>query len=173
MFCSSCGAAMESNAAFCPSCGSKIAAVQAAPEFGAAPAVAQKSRKNLLIGIGGGAALLLILAFVVPSLLGGIGGTDFRAVLADCELDETSSGVTLDDDGRGLFLDAEGDEDYSGMSYSDQQCVLDGLKVPSSVMTQINNTSSLMGVQDAEWDDIAASWTYHPDNGLEMSIKKK
>jgi hypothetical protein len=24
-----------------------------------------------------------------------------------------------------------------------------------------------MGVQDAEWDGISISWTYHPDNGLD------
>jgi len=27
-----------------------------------------------------------------------------------------------------------------------------------------------MGVQDVEWDNITIRWTYHPDNGLDISI---
>jgi hypothetical protein len=36
----------------------------------------------------------------------------------------------------------------------------------------MENTSSLKGVQDADWDGLHAEWSYHPDNGFDVSISK-
>lgn len=32
-------------------------------------------------------------------------------------------------------------------------------------------TNSSMGVQDAEWDGISISWTYHPDRGMDANFE--
>ena len=42
-----------------------------------------------------------------------------------------------------------------------------------SVYSQMLNTSALMGRQSAETDKYRVSWTYHPDDGLEVTYEKK
>jgi hypothetical protein len=43
--------------------------------------------------------------------------------------------------------------------------------VPDYVVEQIDSTTSLMGLREATWDGIEASWSYHPDNGLDLILK--
>lgn len=42
-----------------------------------------------------------------------------------------------------------------------------------SVYSQMMNTTALMGRQSAENDKYRVSWTYHPDDGLEVTYEKK
>lgn len=42
-----------------------------------------------------------------------------------------------------------------------------------SVYSQMINTSALMGRQSAENNKYKVSWTYHPDDGLEVTYEKK
>lgn len=49
-------------------------------------------------------------------------------------------------------------------------CVLSALKTPASIKASIGNTTALMGSRDAEHDGISYSWSYHPDNGVNMVI---
>ena len=67
-------------------------------------------------------------------------------------------------------FDTEGEEDISGDPVTDVACVLVFLKAPSYVVTQIDNTRALDGMQRARWGPFRASWTYHPDNGLSIVI---
>lgn len=39
--------------------------------------------------------------------------------------------------------------------------------------TQVLNTTALMGRQSTETDKYRVSWTYHPDEGLEVTYEKK
>jgi len=48
--------------------------------------------------------------------------------------------------------------------------VLNELDAPDYVLSQVESTNSLMGRQSADWGDLTASWSYHPDNGLQMTI---
>jgi len=81
-------------------------------------------------------------------------------------------GLTIDDDGRAMYLNGEGKES-SGMNVFFQVCILEELEVPDSVFDRISNTNSTMGVQEASWDNFEMSWTYHPDNGLNVSVDLK
>lgn len=42
-----------------------------------------------------------------------------------------------------------------------------------SVWDKMMNTNALMGRQSAETDKYRVSWTYHPDDGLEVTYEKK
>ena len=42
-----------------------------------------------------------------------------------------------------------------------------------SVYSQMMKTTALMGRQSAENDKYRVSWTYHPDDGLEVTYEKK
>lgn len=57
-----------------------------------------------------------------------------------------------------------------GLPLSDLMCVLHGINVPDSVVSQMQGTRALDGTQKADWDTFHASWTYHPDNGLRVIV---
>ena len=52
-------------------------------------------------------------------------------------------------------------------------CILMHLQAPNHVIAHIDSTRALDGQQTAEWDDLAARWTYHPSAGLTLTIVDK
>jgi hypothetical protein len=80
--------------------------------------------------------------------------------------------IVLGDEGSTLTMRGEGDAYHPGASLDDIVCVLVMLDMPDSVASQIDRTTSMMGVQQAAWDDFEASWSYHPDNGLNMIVEQ-
>ena len=84
-------------------------------------------------------------------------------------------GVALEDGGKTLTFSTVGKYSYSSSApnYSDIECALGVLKTPSYIKTQINTTRALDGMQKATWGKISAFWTYHPDNGLNISFNSK
>lgn len=57
-----------------------------------------------------------------------------------------------------------------GLSLEEIACVLTTLSVPDSVVSQMDATRALDGMQKASWDKISATWTYHPDNGFRIIL---
>ncbi|WP_225498444.1 hypothetical protein [Arthrobacter sp. M4] len=55
---------------------------------------------------------------------------------------------------------------------SDIACILKAVNVPDSVVSQMDSTRALDGMQRASWDKISASWTYHPDNGFRVILSE-
>lgn len=51
-------------------------------------------------------------------------------------------------------------------------CVKDELPIPGHVQSDISRTRALDGTREASWDDFSASWTYHPDSGLNIQIEQ-
>jgi hypothetical protein len=77
----------------------------------------------------------------------------------------------LADGGRTISFDTAGDEDYGeGDDIEDVACVLLALRAPSFIVTEIDNTRALDGMQRDGWRKFKASWTYHPDDGLSIVI---
>ena len=126
--------------------------------------------KSLILKIGSGVLVVVL----------GIGGfflfssmksdTRFSSALSACDAVD-ASGLTLAEDVQSLTFDGKGDEDFFGGDYSDLLCIIGELKAPSTVAERMSRTSSLMGVQDADWDGISISWSYHPNNGLDASLE--
>ena len=94
--------------------------------------------------------------------------TKLESSVENCFL-ESNSAASLDEGGKGLFLDGEGEESF-GLGYGSSFCVLTELEVPDSVISRINNTTSNMGQQTATWDGITALWTYHPNRGFDINF---
>ena len=123
--------------------------------------------------------LLKVGAFFVVILLGVGGFFIFSAAKADTRFEEAltlcdaldASGITFAEDGQSLNFDDKGEDDLFGGDFSDLKCIVEELKAPSTVMDRMLRTSSSMGVQDAEWDGISVSWTYHPDRGLDANFE--
>lgn len=78
----------------------------------------------------------------------------------------------VEDEGRSLFLDMQGNDYGSGdLAYADVQCALKELGAPESTLTAMGQTRALDGRQSDEWDGLEASWRYHPDDGLDVIIE--
>jgi hypothetical protein len=116
--------------------------------------------------------IVLATAFVTTlSLTGCIAGFDkFEKAYGSCG---SPDGVEVSDGGKTLSIDTEGDEDYSGASFDDFNCILDAVETPQFVQEQISATSALMGRQTEEFDGIEISWSYHPDTGAKLTMHKR
>jgi hypothetical protein len=82
----------------------------------------------------------------------------------------SSVGIEVKDDGHTLTIDTEG-EDTGGASIEALAAVLYALDTPDAVIARMDSTRALDGRQDASWADLTASWTYHPDDGLDVIIE--
>ena len=58
---------------------------------------------------------------------------------------------------------AEGTEDYAA------GCLLAAL--PDYVLDQVSATRAIDGMQTAEWGSFSAFWNYHPDNGINFTVR--
>ena len=110
-----------------------------------------------------GAALLLV------GLTGCAGFNTFQNAYDECQ---SPSGVTVSDGGKSLIINGLGEESYGATIY-DTACVLTKIGTPSYILSNMETTNSLMGRQSAEFDGIVVSWSYHPDNGLDVVANKK
>jgi hypothetical protein len=52
-------------------------------------------------------------------------------------------------------------------------CVLDSVKVPDFVRAQMDKTRALDGTQRESWANLSATWSYHPDTGLNVGLTEK
>lgn len=78
------------------------------------------------------------------------------------------------DGDRTLFLDMQGKDANSGrLDVNDLTCVLGQLKTPTYVIREMEQTRALDGRQSETWESFEASWTYHPDQGLDVLIREK
>lgn len=53
------------------------------------------------------------------------------------------------------------------------QCVLGKLGTPASVRERMYATRAIDGTQSEEWASYKATWTYHPDQGLNVVISAR
>ncbi len=50
-------------------------------------------------------------------------------------------------------------------------CILKALGGGTAVEQHVKTTRALDGQQTEEWSGIRARWTYHPDDGLQMTVQ--
>jgi len=95
--------------------------------------------------------------------------TMFADSLAACEVSESEDAL-LGDSGSSLSLENEGEDDFSGLSSAEVFCILDELGMPDHVEQDMLNTTSMDGRREASWEGMTASWSYHPDRGIDTII---
>lgn len=174
-FCTNCG--QESETAFCSNCGKKISADVSSQEAVnvsvhpvsehsiAVPAAAASQKKALYIAISVAIAAVVILLVVLAAPK-----NPFPSAIDACGISDADSYIYIGDNGKTLLMDGEGD-DSAGAPSADVWCVLQELNVPESTISQMERTTSLMGVVSDSWDGISADWSYHPDNGFDVVLK--
>lgn len=83
----------------------------------------------------------------------------------------TCAAGTLGDNDQTLIVDMAGEEPGTGTAtIEDVLCVLAELEAPQSVLAQMESTRALDGMQSATWPGYKTTWTYHPDDGLDLII---
>jgi hypothetical protein len=83
-----------------------------------------------------------------------------------CSSTDTAKTLELGDGGNSLIVDTR--SKYTSMA--GVACILGRLKTPTSITSSIDHTTSLMGERSAESAGLSYSWSYHPDNGLNLVI---
>lgn len=133
---------------------------------------AGRRRLPVLTAVGGVVVGIVIGLVIIPAITNAahsLGPTSIEAALDSCDV-VPGSFFSLGDEGTSLSI-STGGEDSVGASLSDVACVLAALDVPDSVITRIDSTRALDGRQEASWDDLDASWGYHPDSGLDLVVE--
>lgn len=84
---------------------------------------------------------------------------------------KTSDYCEISDDGTYMTIDTNPFdlEDYfSSEAYENIKTVNEELGLPESVTKKMDETRALDGRLEEEYNGIKVSWTYHPDDGLEV-----
>jgi len=132
--------------------------------------VSKKTVRRFVV-IGSTLGLLVIVAIAFFAIYKALPPTKFSDAVKTCG-ETTSSYASLDQSGKGLFLDGAG-ENGQGLSSSEEVCFLQVLKIPNSILNRMDHTTSLMGSQTASVEDMQLEWSYHPTNGLDISFSIK
>lgn len=134
------------------------------------PPAARPSRSTpLMLGIGAVIGLFFGIGGTLTAGSLDFSGSPFEAALDACGMEDGPTS-RIGDGGASLNLDHQGEDDTRGIGLIDLNCVLDELEAPDSVVSQMEQTRALDGRQSAEWDGIEASWSYHPDTGLDVLL---
>lgn len=112
----------------------------------------------------GAVGVLGVLA--IQNAVAGLGSNEFQPVLASCGLGDNAD-TRVGDNGKSLTVNGKGTKDASGISLTDLECLMGGLKTPDGIQSHISQTTSLDGRQTETWGDLSMSWSYHPDRGLD------
>lgn len=155
------------------------------------PAPMRKSKKPLLFGLGGlviGVAIGLISGVLIA---GSVAANEEAAAQASAEaaavaevqaiaaaipaaVEKCSATsdkhVRVMDGGRSVSMGTTGKKS-TGTSMTTVVCVLGEVGAPDSLYSKIDSTRALDGTKTAEWSGFSASWTYHPDNGLNIIVE--
>lgn len=142
------------------------------------------ARRNPLRPLAVVVAALAVLVLLLASCADGaanfspvaeVGPTELQNVEDECDGEEGDPGwafVYTADAGKTLIIDHKGEDDADGASVDQLVCVMALLGVPDAVLTRMDSTRAMDGVQHADWDGYTATWSYHPDTGLDVIIEE-
>jgi hypothetical protein len=98
-------------------------------------------------------------------------GTLFNAPSPLAETSTTCDAGILADDDHTLVVDMAGEDTSTGIeTFDGVLCVLDDLDAPQALVARMESTRALDGMQSATWSSYEVTWTYHPDDGLDLII---
>lgn len=98
----------------------------------------------------------------------------FKTAVAKCEL-KGKEGVEYADKGVSLILSTAAEDDIdleaNQANIFNVMCVLKRVKASAALQDRMLSTRALDGMQEADFRGIHASWTYHPDDGFNISLE--
>lgn len=179
VFCAKCGAEVAPGNAFCTECGHKVGETTAPyMSYEPEPTNPAKSSKKMPVGIIAGAVFAIIAIIAIITVIpagGGQAKPDLEAIYSEHEL-YTATFSELGADGSYISIDTNPNDsdDYMNLdALSAIRLINDDLGLPDSVLNRMEKTRSMDGIQTYSNDVIEVSWTYHPDQGLEVTYSLK
>ncbi len=166
--CPNCLNPFEGNQQFCLKCGAARPIISANPF--AAPQK-KKSKAGLVIGIIAGVIAFIIVISIVLSIFVGGSSKDFNTMYSHLA---SESWCTIAADGSYIRLDTNPydlDDSFNSEAWAQIKSILSDLGFSSAVSQEMMETRALDGRQTASADGYRASWSYHPDSGLEVMIE--
>ena len=167
--CSRCGAQLNLTQKFCPTCGESSAT--GIPVYGeattATPEQPKKSHLGLILGLVGGGVGLLVTILVLVLVLSpnkfqqafeNAGCSYIWADYGDDYLKIDTNPFDYDDDGLAYIAAYYAIEDVNRE-----------LGLPSSLFDEMGETRGIDGTQSYSYNGIYVTWSYHPDEGLEVT----
>lgn len=76
----------------------------------------------------------------------------------------------ISDGGTTVTMKTKGTVHAPAATFEGIMCVLKKLGAGTAVLDHIGTTRALDGQQTDEWDGVKARWTYHPDDGLQITV---
>ena len=142
------------------------------------PPTAQPPAKNRAVPILVAVVVILAAAVVVlsialtrthgnattPAPTAAASAVGFAQIKTDCGV---VAGYQVEDAGRTLVMTVGG----AYMNTDTAACIFNKLGVPDAVRQHVSTTRALDGQQTDSWPGYTARWTYHPDDGLQMTIQ--
>jgi hypothetical protein len=146
------------------------------PDPAAPPPSAGRRRGWIPWVIAGAAVVALVAVLVVPRVTDALADSDappakqnlLKAAQTSC--DAGGSGTRLADGDRTLIVEGAGKDNPSGLSASAIICIFGAVGMPTAVSERVESTRALDGQVEDSWPGYRATWTYHPDAGLNMIV---
>ncbi len=174
--CQKCGAELQEDQAFCAKCGQRADGIidanasSAINQFNTNVAAQQQKNKRIPVIIGGVCVAIVVVVLLFGKVGGGINFEKEFADIADeswCDIASDGSYMTIDTNPLDI-------DDYYGSDAVDAiEEINKKLGFSDSVYQKMMQTRSLDGRVSEENDNFKVSWTYHPDNGMEVMYEKK
>lgn len=118
----------------------------------------------------------LLVAFPIVCVLATVlialrvfGGDQLVDAETECEVSGAPEIVQVGDDGDTLTVTAVGQPVNVNKA---ADCVLSELEAPDSLRAKMDETTANQGRLQDSWDGYDVSWTYHPDDGLNLIVEK-
>lgn len=162
-FCKYCGCNIENDMFFCPTCGRSL---------GKIPNHIQMKysylKKACLIAF----CIILVIVAITIVVSNKVQSNVFQEAFESAGgLNFCGEWVTVLDDGSGMKIDtnpSDIEDYYDPDALSAIEKIHSSLELPNSIVEKIKNTRALDGRQSQTHKNIAISWTYHPNYGLEI-----
>jgi hypothetical protein len=96
---------------------------------------------------------------------------DPRLVSAQASCDPARRSTRVTDGGHTMIIDGRGARDPKGAKVTDLECLLHALAAPEAVQRHMLATRTIDGRQQDNWDAFTASWSFDPDEGIEVIVR--
>lgn len=129
-----------------------------------------KARRKAWIIAGAAVVIVLVGAGVAVVIDDATKPSPLAAAQTTCDPDR--DGTRLADDDQTLIIDSQGRQLGSGsLTFGELLCLQTELHMTQAVIAHMGDTRALDGRQEDSWEGFTASWTYHPNSGLDAIIR--
>jgi hypothetical protein len=102
---------------------------------------------------------------ILSEIASGSGNGGLTALASSCGAKDN-----LSSDGQSVSFDTEGEEDENGDSLFATFCLLRATVAPDYIFDSIKATRALDGRMEETYGEYRASWNYHPDDGIKLTL---